>query len=291
MRALSLVFPLFTTPVLAEELREELYLNNQHYSTVELHKITEINTDTYPPQIPQKIAKVCSYDYLTYECPTPANNTIPEVETHPEKPTDRSGWAVTPEIGNLGIGASVTKSLTPNLNTRIGMTVGSYSEDIQETAVNYATDFSLLSISTLLDYYPFKNSGFRLTGGVLFNHSQINGVAQFNNNQSLEINGREYSASDLGKLDSKISFSQNFSPYVGIGWGNPVKPGKRWGFSVNLGVMFPGSPQVDLIASGINPDLANQIAEDLKAERKRLEDEISKYNLYPVFSVGVSYQF
>lgn len=64
-----------------------------------------------------------------------------------------------------------------------------------------------------------------------------------------------------------------------------MKPGNRWGFSANLGVMFAGSPKVELTA----PD--NIPAGDVEAERKQLEDDLDWLNIYPVLSLGLSYQF
>ena len=97
-------------------------------------------------------------------------------------------------------------------------------------------------------------------------------------------------------MKAKVSFGNSVAPYIGIGWGNAVKPGKRWGFSTNLGVMFPGSPKVEItpgfgpVALAI-PGLQQRINTDIEAERKKQESDLNWLNVYPVFSLGVSYQF
>jgi hypothetical protein len=35
----------------------------------------------------------------------------------------------------------------------------------------------------------------------------------------------------------------------------------------------------------------NQIVNNIKAEEKRLEDDLNGFNIYPVLSLGLSYQF
>ncbi|BDA70578.1 hypothetical protein RIVM261_074270 [Rivularia sp. IAM M-261] len=56
---------------------------------------------------------------------------------------------------------------------------------------------NLLNVSTLVDYHPFKNSGFRVTGGVVFNN-KVEGNTQARNNQDFEFNGTNYNTSQIG---------------------------------------------------------------------------------------------
>ncbi|MCE2907132.1 MAG: hypothetical protein LW814_19325 [Anabaena sp. CoA2_C59] len=95
-------------------------------------------------------------------------------------------------------------------------------------------------------------------------------------------------------MKTKISLGNSVAPYLGIGWGNAVKPGKHWGFSTSLGLMFAGSPKVVLtpeFAPGTRPALKEQINNNIEAERKKQESDLNWLNIYPVFSLGVSYQF
>lgn len=228
---------------------------------------------------------------------TPASPTNSESET-PKSTSDTtnntSGWAVTPEIGTLGIGASVTKSLTPNFNARVGVnaaSVGLGGYQKRKNEVTYDANLDLLNVSTLVDYHPFKNSGFRVSGGLVFNDNKVEGKAQIRDNVEFEYNGNRYTSRDISSVKGKVSFPNNIAPYLGIGWGNAVKPGNRWGFSANLGVIFAGAPQVNLDADIVNNNLREQINRDLRVEEKELEDDINGFKFYPVISVGVSYQF
>jgi hypothetical protein len=206
----------------------------------------------------------------------------------------RSDWAVTPEAGTLGFGASVTKALTSNLNTRVGLNaasigLGGYQK--RKEQVTYDANLNLFNVSTLVDYHPLINSGFRVTGGLVFNNNNLEGKARIKDGVSFEYDGNRYTNKDIASIKGKVSFPNNIAPYLGIGWGNAVKPGKRWGFSANLGVVFAGSPQVDLDANIVNSSLSEQINRDLRVEEKELEDDLKGFSVYPVLSLGVSYQF
>jgi hypothetical protein len=235
----------------------------------------------------------CSQNPVSEE-PTQPNTSENKLEQTSEVSQKNSGWAITPEISTLGVGASVTKSLTPNLNARVGLNtlsidVNGYQK--RENEVKYDANLSLLNVSTVVDYHPFKNSGFRVTGGLVFNDNHVEGKAQIKDNTVFEYDGNQYTNQDISSVKGKVSFPNSVAPYLGIGWGNAVKPGKRWGFSVNLGVMFAGSPKVDLEANIVNESLRSQIVQDLQVEKKELEDDLKPLSIYPVLSLGVSYQF
>ncbi|MFM6755907.1 MAG: hypothetical protein ACKPJ4_02915 [Dolichospermum sp.] len=233
----------------------------------------------------------------------PVTTPVTQPEEVKPKPTEEKsetsaktrGWAITPEISTLGVGATVTKSITPNINAKVGVNGLGISRDIDLSDVDYKADLNLFNISTLADYHPWKNGGFRLTGGLVFQDNNIEGTGKPKNGGTININGVDYNTTNvLTSVKTKVSFGNSVAPYIGIGWGNAVKPGKRWGFSTNLGVMFAGSPKVE-ITPGFGPlatpTLRQQINNDIEAERKKVEDDINWLNIYPVFSLGVSYQF
>lgn len=200
-----------------------------------------------------------------------------------------SAWAIGTDISTLGLGANVTRRLTPKFNVRgavNGFTIGA---DVEDTDVNYNADLTLINVSTLVDYHPVQRLGFRLTGGLIFNDNKISGSGQPSTAQTFEFNGTEYSTRDTGSIDAEISFGSPVAPYIGIGWGNAVKPNQRWGFSANVGVMFPGSPDVDINPG--NPNISGALANDIEAEEKELEDDLDFLTVYPVVSIGVTYRF
>lgn len=205
------------------------------------------------------------------------------------------GWAITPEISTLGVGATVTKSITPNVNAKVGINGLGISRDISLSDVDYKANLNLFNVSTLADYHPWKNGGFRLTGGLVFQDNNIEGTGKAKNGGKININGVDYdTTTQLTSVKAKVSLGNSVAPYLGIGWGNAVKPGKHWGFSTSLGVMFAGSPKVVLtpeFGPGATPDLKEKINNNIEAERKKQESDLNWLNIYPVFSLGVSYQF
>jgi hypothetical protein len=231
----------------------------------------------------------------------PAKPQTEESKPQPEKsqpteetsqtPRKTSGWAITPEISTLGVGATVTKSITPNINAKVGINGLGVSGDFDESGVKYNANLNLFNVSTLVDYHPWNNAGFRLTGGLVFQDNNIEGTGKATDNGTIQIGDNTYTKNQLPSVKAKVSFANSVAPYIGLGWGNAVKPGKHWGFSANLGVMFAGSPKVDLTAPGADPTVLAQVQADIEKERKQLEDDLNGFNIYPVLSLGISYQF
>lgn len=200
---------------------------------------------------------------------------------------DTGHLALGGKIGTLGVGAEMTYGLLPHVNARIGINAFSYTFDQKIDSIDYEFDFNLLSGSFMADWH-FLQSAFRLTAGVVINGNNIDLQARTEDSLFI-IDDVAYSREDVGELDGTIDFNL-LSPYLGIGWGNAVGETRRVSFFVDLGVLFQGAPQADLSATGriaSDPDFRRH----LRNEEAEIEDETNNFRVYPVFSIGVTYQF
>ena len=203
---------------------------------------------------------------------------------------DRSGVALTGKIGTLGIGAELNMRISDSINTRFGINGYSYKANANITSVNYDMDAELQTASALADWYPLQGS-FRATAGIFFDNNKV-GMLANPTGGIYTINGVPYSASGISNLQGKMSFNAA-APYVGIGWGNPVATSKGWGLTTDIGVLFQGKPRVDMSAT-CNPLVITscpQFEADLEAERVQIESDLSYFNLWPVASIGITYQW
>jgi hypothetical protein len=228
--------------------------------------------------------------------PTPAPPTQTQPAPTPSRTLrlleERTGFGVTGHGGTLGLGAQFTGRITPNLNARIGFNGLSFNRNFTESDIEYDTDVDLRTIPAFVDYFPNEDAGFRITGGLVYNGTQASGVGQTRTNDnglpSYRIGGTNFLATEVGTLQAEVDFP-DFAPYIGVGWGNPVAFGQRWGFFMDVGMMLQRSPNVRLTSpgAGANPALANA----LQREQEELKDSLNRFRIYPVLQVGVSYQF
>ena len=189
-------------------------------------------------------------------------------------------------ISTLGLGVEGTARILPKLNARLGINYFLYTYDEEADDIDYDIDLNLFSGAVLLDWHPFAGT-FRISGGFLLNKNELDMDAR--PNEPVEIGDQEYAAADVGTLSGDLDF-RSVAPYVGIGWGNAVGEDKRWGFVCDLGIVFQGSPDADLAATGpIASDPTFQA--DLAREEENLEDDLDFFKYYPVISFGISYKF
>lgn len=190
------------------------------------------------------------------------------------------GFALGLKVSTLGIQVEGIKSLSNSFNGRLGIAFFSYSlsggggsEDFE-----YDGDLKLLSVSLLVDYFPFKN-WFRITGGALINMNK--GELTMTPTESYMVGGVLYTPEMLGNVKADVKVN-TFSPYIGIGIGNPTQ-GKGVGFSLDIGGVYQGEPSVEMKADGLLEPTAEQ--------SPIIEDNISWFKFYPVVALGITIKF
>jgi len=199
---------------------------------------------------------------------------------------DSGGLAIAGKASTLGLGGELTTGITPNVNARVGINAldVDFDEEFDDIEYDAGVDFS--SVSALVDWHIF-NDNFRISGGVISMDHKIDIDATPTGPE--DIGGVPYNAAEIGTLSGDIEVD-DLAPYVGIGWGDPMDPGKRWGFYCDFGVAFTNAPDVDLSANGTKAaDPAFQA--NLAKERKDIEDDVDIIKFYPVLSIGLYYRF
>jgi hypothetical protein len=197
------------------------------------------------------------------------------------------GVGVTGKVGTTGLGADLTVPLISNwLNLRAGYNFGELRPSITEGGISYSSDLHLESIPILLDLHPFHGS-FRITGGVFYNKNDL-GLSSIVNTGDI---GLGLGIPGTTTLSGNVSWSEEWAPYLGIGWGNAADDNTldlpiAIGFSLDIGAYYTGSPDVVLSESSGTVPLA-----DLLAEQQQLEDDLSNFKFYPVITVGIHVRF
>jgi hypothetical protein len=199
------------------------------------------------------------------------------------------GIGVSTRVSTLGIGVDVAKSVTPQVNGRLGFNFGNIGTNRTDSGINYDAQLNLSSVQLVGDYYPFNSSGFRVTGGLIAQSNKFSVTSKPSGNGSYVIDNIPRQVSEVGSLTGEYTYSNSIAPYVGIGIGKSTNDG--FGFNADLGVMFAGSPKVSLNASNQifnnNPITRAQIDN----QARQTENDLKGFNLYPVLSIGLSYGF
>jgi hypothetical protein len=196
------------------------------------------------------------------------------------------GIGVTGKVGTTGLGADLTVPLVSNwLNLRGGYNFGELRPSLTEGDIKYSADVHLESVPILLDLHPF-HGGFRITGGVYFNRNEID-LSSVVDASTIGLG----SGAGPATVNANVGWSNEFAPYLGIGWGNAADDNTldlpiAVGFSLDIGAFYQGSADVLITES-----TGTVSAADLAIEAAQIEDDLSDLKFFPVVTVGIHVRF
>ncbi|MDX9767952.1 MAG: hypothetical protein RBT51_11480, partial [Ectothiorhodospiraceae bacterium] len=183
------------------------------------------------------------------------------------------GFAVGVKAGTTGVGVEGIASLSPYLNARIGYSGLTFDgkTTYNDKKTEWDADLNLGLASLLVDLHPFNNN-FRITAGIAYNNSDLTGTLKSKTaGSTINIGDTDYLVSAISPANAEIEFDE-FAPYIGIGYGNPVHEDNRLSLYVDLGVtqLKSGSATVSANCNAaLDPQCANtaQFANDIAKEQ------------------------
>lgn len=189
------------------------------------------------------------------------------------------------KAGTLGAGLEINYPITSMLSVTAGINKYSSSSSDTTDGIDYDIDLNLSTISLLANFHPFAGS-FRLTAGAMINSNELKMAAD--PAATYDIGGTTYTNAEVGTLKGVVDFKR-IAPYAGVGWGH--SSGTGIGFTLDIGVLMQGSPNVDLSATGGTLASDPTFQAELAQEESDAEKDIKGFNMYPVVAAGVNIRF
>lgn len=200
--------------------------------------------------------------------------------------------AVSQTIGETTIGGGLsifgptlqgTYQIEPTVRLR-GVAVGglSYSDtDEDDDGNQYAIDLDIAAAAILFDHFP-GGDGWRLSGGLLINLSDLQATGSGAAGEPFEINGQTFSG---GSVLAEGEPLRNVAPMVTVGYDHALND--RWILGAEIGVIYMGGVETTFTA---NSDLL-QAEIDSSADFQDFADDARDYPLLPYLGVTISYRF
>lgn len=200
-----------------------------------------------------------------------------------------NNFGIGAHAGTQGFGGHLTYDINEKLYLRGEFNLFSFTEeDLELDDIIYDGELDLSSFGVTLNYVPWE-SGFRVSAG-LFSLDNTVSIDANAADQELTIGDTVF---DTGGLNDRAFGEAGFdtiAPYVGIGVDLEFGRRDQWAFSVDLGVLFVGEPDVDFRVEGTAIEAAITEA-DIQAEEDSISDDIEAFQFYPVFKIGLTYRF
>jgi hypothetical protein len=208
----------------------------------------------------------------------------------------RAQVEIAAKAGSLGLGLELTAGFAPQVDFRLGANGFSYTDDHRKISqIEYGATAKLRNATALLDWHP-GGRAFRLTGGLLYNDSRIEGNSLRPASGFYDIGGVPVPVAYVGTLKGKIDFDP-IAPYLGFGWSNPLSSDRKVGFFFDVGAYYQGRGKATLTplipaGSPLENPLARQALDILlQREERDIEKDAADYPVYPVVALGLSFRF
>ncbi len=201
-----------------------------------------------------------------------ASKSLVAEQEAPKKASSKSGnsiffqhWGFGLGVNTYGFNASINTRIVPHLDARLGFNYLTlkYDEAVDFTADNAKPgptfgaemhgslsnfDLKFPNGSLLLDFYPWKNGFFSITGGIYFGKNKITADGHIDNYQEGDyfevIDGVYIQPDKYGDFNARIRLGSAVKPYFGIGLGKTM-PKHRVSFKYDLGVIYQGKITVE----------------------------------------------
>lgn len=206
--------------------------------------------------------------------------------------------SVRAEVGTTGYGGAITWQANPYVGVSLGYNGGdiSWSDDIKIDGSTYDVDMENNNAYLNAEIRPwgthsntFVNSLY-VAAGVAYLDNDYDLTRNVSGGRAFRVNNQDFIADPNGvKIDGKMSYKNDFVPYVGFGIA--PKFNKNFGVFGEVGAYYTGNPSVQLASTGNAVTVGNQTLEQaVRSEANKIEND-DKYEWLPVGKIGVSYTF
>lgn len=194
-----------------------------------------------------------------------------------------ASFALVPQAGLAGVGATVQWGFTPYLAMSAGYTALDYSvKDVKTDEATYNGDLSLRNPQVFLNWAPFGGH-FRLSAGLINQQSSFDLTAS---------DFKDPQASAVNSVNIKADYAKSLAPALTLGWESPIMA-TGLGYHLSVGAMFAGEPVVKTKPDCKDSNTPGQDAfcETYTAsERKKVEDELRSYKVLPILQAGLIFR-
>jgi hypothetical protein len=227
--------------------------------------------------------------------PVPPAVTGPLVDMHPFK-TYAFGF----KASTLGLGIEVATPLAGSFNLRSSFHFFAFNDPFSIDNIDYTARLHLQSSQTTLDWFFGKN--FHISPGFLYANNAMSAPAYVGPGKTFLLGTQTYtnSVDDPVTGSSGVVFPHKFAPLLLIGWGNILpRSGKRLTFPMEIGAAYTGAAVIDVGLNGTACTTqgcysfasSQKIQNDLKQEIYILNEDLKRYPVFPIASIGVAYHF
>jgi len=227
----------------------------------------------------------------------------------PQPPVEKQGPSFRPfhtiavsfNASTLGANAEFATPLFGTLNLRSSINIFAFNYPFTVDGVNYDGRLHLKSTGTTLDWFPLHRS-FHISPGILYVKNSLTAPASVGPGQNFELGKQPFfnSVDDPVNGNSTVIVPRKIAPMLLLGFGNILpRTGRHISFPIEFGAAYTGAPQISVSLNGTacTNEGCVSFAENadaqaaLKQEVYKLNEDLKRIPVYPIFTMGAAYHF
>jgi len=203
--------------------------------------------------------------------------------------------------GTLGAGIEVATPMAYRLNLRSSVNFFAFNDPFSIDGVNYNARLHLKSGAASVDWFP-RGGGFHISPGVLFVKNTLSAPASVDPGKTFVLGTQTFlnSVDDPVNGYSSVIYSRKYAPMLLVGFGNIIpRSNRHLSLPIEFGAAYTGPPQINVTlggtactTNGCVDFVTNADAQKyLKQEINILNEDLKRYPVFPIVSVGLGYHF
>ncbi|MCC9042388.1 hypothetical protein LNQ81_06730 [Myroides sp. M-43] len=222
-------------------------------------------------------------------------------------------WTISAGLSTMGLTIEALTPINKSLKFRAGIDLFYYNSKHYEVGIDdpngdlskifeYKPNLAIkgkthiIHAHALVDYYPVTDGLFFLSGGFYIGENKTNLDGYLINHQGeravpvngwpehIDFQGNQIKITDGSNVKANVTLGSIIKTYLGIGMGRVVT-NKKWGISVEMGMMYQGDYTIKQDGSKIVYNLDNSFEYNEKAEKW-----LNRIKWWPKLSVQVRYR-
>ena len=209
-------------------------------------------------------------------------------------------YAIAFKAATLGAGIEIATPIAGSFNLRTSVNFLAFNDPFSLHGMDYEARFHLQSSEAVLDWFVGK--GLHISPGILYAKNSMTASVNVEPGQTFVLSNQGFlnSIDDPVTGSSSVVFPHKLSPLLLIGYGNILpRSGRHLSFPVEIGVAYTGDPVIALTLHGTACTTegcfsfdSNQDAQTfLQQEVHKLNEDLKRFPVSPIVSVGVGYRF
>lgn len=202
----------------------------------------------------------------------------------------------------LGAGIEFAIPMAYRLNLRSSVNFFAFNDPFSIDGVDYNARLHLKSSATSVDWFPRGEGGFHISPGIMYVKNTLSAPASVGPGKTFVLGSQTFinSVDDPVSGYSSVVYSRKYAPMLLVGFGNIIpRSGRHLSLPIEFGAAYTGPPQINVslggtacTTSGCVDFATNAEAQKyLKQEINILNEDLKKFPVFPIVSLGLAYHF